>query len=205
MDKNHIMKKEDIKENVKEAQRVFVENLPKPKRWWQDASNIIALASAVIAGSALIVSLRSIRLSTEDFISTHRPYVYADSLIEEKTGIMEVNTVVYSCLNAPAKIDNIEIYYKIVKINKNGKEKTNTIPIPIKLGRLALYPNQRYTQSKISYNLEKEILDPNVKSIGRKIRIDYKELSSDRTYYFEGYWNYNKKNNVWDTNDMFGN
>ncbi len=199
MDKDHIMKKEDTKENVKEAQRVFVENLPKPKGWLRENVPII------IAVLAIIASIYSINLSTKDFIATHRPYVYAVSRRkpENNKSVMDVKTVLYPCLNVPAKITNHEIYYEIVKTNKNDEEEIRKIPIE-SLGPIVLYPTATpETQQTILYDFEKEVLDPNVK-LKRKIKIEYKELSSDRTYHFEGIWDYNKVCNVWEVNDMFG-
>jgi hypothetical protein len=187
------MAKEDTKENIKETQRVFVENLPKPKGWLKENAGII------IALLALAISLYSAYLSREEFIAAHRPYVYATPRIEEKTGVMDLYTVTYSCLNAPAKIDNVEIYYEIFK---NGEEESRKIPWNIKRPRV-LYPSEKLnSQTTTRYDFKKEISDPNVNLIRRKVKINYKELSGNRTYYFEGYWDYNKEYDIWEDNNV---
>ena len=69
-----------------------------------------------------------------------------------------------------------------------------------------VYPSATTTaQLTVLYDFEKEILatDPNVK-LRRMVRIDYRELSTSRKYFFEGYWDYNRKYNVWETNNMRG-
>jgi hypothetical protein len=199
MDEDHINKKENTKENVRETKRVFVENLPKPKGWLRENAPII------IAALAFLVSIYSVFLSTRDFIATHRPYVYVISrkMAQNDKTVMDVKTVLYACLNAPAKITNHVICYEIVKTNENGIEDINEIPLE-SLGQIILYPTAApETQQTILYDFEKEVLYPNVK-LRRKIKIEYKELSSDRTYHFEGVWDYNKMYNVWEVNDMFG-
>jgi len=183
-----------------EAQRVIVENLPKPKKWWKEHASII------IAGCALIVSVYAICLSTQEFVAAHRPYVYVINRRDDK-GIMDVKSVLLRCLNAPAKIINREFYYVVVKTKGNGEEEvTETIPLESSFTPHVLYPSEKTsTQIFFPYDFEREILaDPNVIKLRRKARMDYKELSSDRTYYFEGNWDYNRQYNVWDTNNMFG-
>ncbi len=197
------MNKEDTKENVKEALKVFVENLPNPKGWLRENMSII------IAILAFIVSVRSICLSTKDFIVTHRPYVFVDTLIKTENGksVFDDNIVVNTCINAPARIVNREFYYIVIKTNENGGD-SQEIKYESKLPcKLMLYPSgKQNSQTTILYDFKKEILAKNTEvRLRRKVKIDYKELSSDRTYYFEGNWDYNKQYNIWEPNDMFGN
>ena len=56
-----------------ETQRVFVENLPKPKRYRQEDMPVI------IACIAVFISIYSADLARRDIISTHRPYVYVSN------------------------------------------------------------------------------------------------------------------------------
>ena len=198
--KDNIMKKEDIQEKTMEAQRVFVENLPKPKGWLRENISII------IAAFAFIVSVYSIWLSQKDFIATHRPYVYVSNR-RGKKGNMDLKSVMIHCLNAPAKVINREFYYVVAKTEENGEEEiTKTIPWELPFTSFLLYPTEE-TSRQIFYPYEftKEILakDPEVK-LRRKVRIDYKELSSDRTYYFEGIWDYNRQYDIWETKNMSG-
>lgn len=191
-----------------EAKRVFVENLPKPKKWWQEYTSIISLISVIIAVVAVSVALYSASLSRKEFIAAHRPYVRGISRRTTKDGrpAMDLNTVLLTCFNAPAKIINQEFYYVAVKTKENGEENPEIRYEKKVLDKHILYPTDIPTsQWTITYDFKKEILakDQNIK-LKRKIRIDYKELSSDRTYYFEGNWDYNRKYNVWETNNMFG-
>ena len=182
-----------------ESKRVFVENLPKPKRWLHEYSGII------IASLALVISVCSLCLLKKEFIAAHRPYVYASSRKDDK-GTMDLKSVMLCCLNAPAKINNLEIYYEVVSKKEGGKEDVNTIPWKLPLTPFLLYPDETtHHQTHCPYDFKKEILenDPNVK-LKRKARIDYKELSSDRTYHFEGNWDYNRTYNIWVTGNMFG-
>ena len=187
-----------------EAQKIFIDNLPKPKRWWQE------YAPLIIAGLALGISLYSVHLSRKEFIAAHRPYVYVSSRQTTKDGrpTMDTKTVLLCCLNAPAKIINQKGSYVVIKKKENGEEEiSKTIPTNLAPTAKILYPSDRTSsQITIPYDFKTKILasEPNVK-LRRKIRIDYKELSSDREYYFEGNWDYNRQYNVWEDNNMFGN
>ena len=163
--------------------------------------------SVVIALCALGVSVYSIYLTRQAFIATHRPYVYAINRKDNK-GTLDLNTVLLPCFNAPAKITNREFYYVAVKTKENGKESYETKFEKKFPNEILLYPTEIPT-SQISiarYDFKKEILekDPKVK-LRRKVRIDYKEFSSDRTYYFEGNWDYNSVYDLWEDKDKFGN
>ncbi|MEJ2705067.1 MAG: hypothetical protein P8Z79_21730, partial [Sedimentisphaerales bacterium] len=48
-----------------ETKMVFVENLPKPKKWWQEYSALL------IALLALVVSIYSAYLSRREFVAAH--------------------------------------------------------------------------------------------------------------------------------------
>ena len=194
------MKKEDTKEKIEKTQRVFVENLPKPKGWLQENAGII------IALLALAISLYSAYLSREEFITAHRPYVYVSDRKNDNSTI-DVKSVLLHCLNAPAKIIDQEFCYVVIETNGNDEEKViKTIPWTSLPTSNTLYPSEE-TSSQVfcKYDFKKEILEkyPKVK-LKIKIKIDYKELSSDRTYHFEVSWDYNGMYNVWEVNDIFG-
>ena len=186
-----------------EAQRIFIDNLPKSKRWWEYGPIIIALL-------AFGVSLVSLNSSRKEFIAAHRPYVYVSSRQIAKDGrpTMDTKTVLLCCLNAPAKIINQKGSYVVIKKKEDGEEEVSRT-IPLKLASTAniLYPSERTSsQITIPYDFAKEILanEPNAK-LRRIVRIEYKELSSNRAYYFEGNWDYNRQYNVWEDKNMFGN
>ena len=192
------MKKEDIKKNTTESQKVFIENLPKPKRLWHEYIPII------IAVIALVISIYSAHLSRKEFIIKNRPYVYANSRANDE-GTIDVKSILICCINAPAKIVKQEYSYMFYKKNEYGEEEiVKTIPLESSLTSNVLYPSEKTdTQIFFPYDFE-EILakDPNDR-LRRKVRLDYKELSTKRKYYFEGYWDYNRKYNAWVTSNMF--
>ena len=196
------MKKENEKKNAIELIRVFVKNLAKSKKWWQD------YAPLIIAVLALGVSIYSAHLSRKEFIAAHRPYVHVTNRKMEEDGktSMDVNTVLLGCLNAPAKITDKKASYILIKTNKNGEEEVaEQIPLNFKVVSNILYPSESsISQFTFLYNFKNEILakNPDIK-LRRNIRIDYKELSTDKRYYFEGYWDYNRKHDVWETSNIF--
>jgi len=192
------MKKEAKNKNLVGLQRIFMENLPKPRRWWQEYAFLIAVL-------ALCVSIYSAYLSRKEFIVTHRPYVYVSSRRDDM-GTMDVNTVIVRSLNAPAKILDQEFYYVTVKAKENDEESYDIKYKKQFTHESIVYPSESTTaQLTVLYDFKKEILeaDPNVK-LRRRVRIGYKELSRDRKYFFEGNWDYNRNYNVWETNNMFG-
>lgn len=196
------MNKEDKEKNAIATQRVFVENLPKPRSWWQEYALYIAVL-------ALFVSIYSAHLSRQEFIAAHRPYVFASprSITKNSITSMDVSTFILRCLNAPAKIVKQNIECQVVKPKKNGEEEvTETIPVNMPLESKMLYPSENTTtQITILNGLIKDILATNPEAEVRiRVRVDYKELSGDRRYFFEGNWRYNRPYNVWETYNMRG-
>jgi hypothetical protein len=172
-----------------ETKMVFVENLPKPKKWWQEYSALL------IALLALVVSIYSAYLSRREFVAAHRPYVYVICRQATKNNVtsMDVRTILLGCLNAPARIIKQEASYVVRKRDENGKGQVGRIiPVPLSSAPSILYPSEEpRTQITILYDFEKEIgTDPEVK-LRRTVRIVYQELSTKRTYYVEGNWEYN--------------
>ncbi len=161
----------------------------------------------VIALCALMVSVGTMLLSRRDFISTHRPYVYAISRSLENT--MDLNTVLIGCSNAPARIISIEFSYLVIETKENGKEIVRETAFQKNFSNkniIHLSEKPRQQISVIKYDIKKKVLelDPEI-IFRRKVRIDYKELSSNRTYFFEGNWDYSRKYDVWEDKDKFGN
>jgi len=162
--------------------------------------------SVVIALCALGVSVYSMYLSRQAFIATHRPYVYAISRIVN--GAMDLNTVLVGCSNTPARIVSEEFSYLVVKTKENGEEIVREIEYQKKWSdKNILHPSEQpKMQLTVPYDFKKKALglNPEIK-FRRKVRIDYKELSSNRTYFFEGNWDYNKDYDLWEDKDKFGN
>lgn len=167
----------------------------------------------VIALCALIVSVGTMLLSRQTFIATHRPYVYAVS--RSVKGVMDLNTVIVHCSNAPARIISSEITYFIFDTKTNGEEIVRDLKFRKKFPDDDLvYPSEASTRqiTVIGYDFKKKALglepgmkfkDPEIK-FRRKVRIDYKELASNRTYFFEGNWDYNRDYDVWEDKSKFG-
>jgi hypothetical protein len=186
-----------------EEKVAFVRNLPEAKKWWQDYALIIALL-------ALAVSVYSASLSRQEFIAAHRPYVYPISRIGTD-GRMDVKTILIGCLNAPARIIRQEVSHMVVKDRQDGKaEVIKAIPVKQPSAPTVLYPSETPTtqitiiddsQEKLTKELAS---DPQLKLM-RRVRIDYQELSTRRTYFAEANWDYSTKHGVWEVRDTLGN
>jgi len=165
--------------------------------------------SIMIAVLALIASIYSLYLSREELAIAHRPYVYEICRQTNKNDkvVMDTNTVLFACRNAPAKITEKEFSYITVQADENGNDIATTRYKVKDPGEQILYPTDPpSSQWTVLYDFKKEILDhdPKIK-LRRKVRIEYKEFSSDRAYYFDGTWDYNKKFNIWEAESMLGN
>ncbi len=162
--------------------------------------------SVVIALCALTVSVYTMLLSRRSFITTHRPFIYAIS--RTLKGTMDLNMVLIGCSNAPARIISIEFYYLVIDTKANGEETVREIVFQKKwTNKNILHPSEQPKQQiSTTYDFKKKVseLDPEIK-FRRKVRIDYKELSSNRTYFSEGNWDYNRKYSVWEDKNKFGN
>jgi len=196
------MKKEAKNKNQVGLQRISIENLPKPRKWWQDYA-------FAIAALALFVSMYSAYLSRKEFVLAHRPYVHVTNRRTEENGkpTMDVNTVLLHCLNAPAKIVDQDVSYLVIEIKEDSQEDIiRTVPVRLTLASDILYPSDQPTsQITILYDFKKEILAKYANAkLRRKIRIDYEELSGHRRYFFEGNWDYNAEHNVWQNGNTFG-
>lgn len=112
--------------------------------------------------------------------------------------------MLYKCTG---KNSQTRIFLHFIQKNGYGKEEIEkTIPLKSSLTSNVLYPSDKTdTQIFFPYDFEKEILakDPN-DNLRRKVRLDYRELSTERKYHFEGYWDYNRQYNIWEDNDMIG-
>ena len=169
--------------------------------------------SVIIALCALFVSMYSMLLSRQAFITTHRPYIYAVSRSENDS--MDLNTILVGCSNAPARIISSEISYFIFDTKANGEEIIRDIKFQKKFpDEDLLHPSEKpKKQITVIYDFKKNALglEPGMKfkypeiKFRRKVRIDYKELSSNRTYFFEGNWDYNRDYDVWEDKRRFGN
>jgi hypothetical protein len=151
---------------------------------------------------AIIVAIISAFISyttwRQTFLLSNRPFLWVESFsyINDKNIIIpQMNTVVFKVLNSPAKIITGQIYYYI--LDENGNEKS-LYDQPIKSE--IKYPSDKVQYTHVANFNEGIItsLKPKDQLI-RYIRIDYKWLSSDRNYIFEGKWEYNTINHTWDT------
>lgn len=166
--------------------------------------------TVVIAVCALTVSVYSAYLLRQEFIVAHRPYVYVVSRLSQEAGkaSMDVNTVFIECLNSPARILRREICYLVVETKGNGEEIiTKTEHQEESTIDTIVYPSGRTRmQVTVLHDFKKKVLGLNPEhKVRRKIRIVYKELSSNREYFYEGNWDYNKTYGVWQDKQMFGN
>ncbi len=183
---------------------VFVMNWPKVKERAKQTGTV------VIAVCALTVSVYSAYLLRQEFIVAHRPYVDVCSRTITRAGnnVMDLNTVWVRCFNSPARITRREICYLVVETKENGEEIiTKTEHQEESSIEAIIYPSEQPTmQVTIRHGFEKTVegLNPKLK-LRRRISIAYKALSSDREYFFEGNWDYNRVYNVWEDGHRFGN
>jgi len=130
-------------------------------------------------------------------------------------GDMDLDTVLIGCSNAPARIISSEITYFIFDTNTDGEEIGRDIKFQKKFPYEDLvYPSEQpRKQINVKYDFIKNALgidggwdhrDPEIK-FRRKIRINYKELSSNRTYFFEGNWDFSRDHYIWVDKSKFGN
>jgi hypothetical protein len=153
------------------------------------------LAIFVAIGSALL----SYHTWRQSFLLSNRPFLWVENfsyLDENNKLIPQVNTVAIKVINSPAEIIASKFHYYILE--ENGNIKT----IYEQPGEKEIkYPDDKVQYTHSANFIEEDIdniLKPKDKFI-RFIRIEYKWLSSNRSYYFEGKWEYNKNNRIWDT------
>lgn len=184
--------------------KVVVENWPKAKPL------LLEWAPIIIAGIAIMISVYSIHLSTKGFIASHRPYVWLStfSYLRDNKIVTDINTLAKLCVNAPAEIIREEYAYITITKDDNGKDCQNNIHTETLNSRKGLiYPVDPKTNQltyTIGFNLEPEIANQETK-LFRKTRIDYKEISSKRKYFFEGKWEYNRQGTTWKPINLIGN
>ena len=192
------MKTADKKKTASEPQKVIVANFPKPRPWWKEYALVIAFL-------ALCVSIYSAHLTRKEYIVAHRPYVHATSRRSDN-GDMDLNSVIVHILNAPARIVNQEICYVAVTPEDNGNDHQEIKYSKQFNDECAVYPSGATRQITVLYDFNKELLatDPNI-TLRRKVRIEYREFSTSREYFYEGYWDYSRKFNVWQDKNVLGN
>jgi hypothetical protein len=177
-----------------DRKKVFIENWPKTKPL------LLEWAPIIVAIIAVGFSGYSMYLSRKGFIASHRPYVWAGThgyLDNNNKVVVDVNTLRKLCLNAPAKIIVQEYSYIVVK--EDGSK--DTILKESGIEKFIMYPaDPKVSQewhTMDANKLNSAINDPSIKKILRKVRIEYKEVSSNRKYFFEGEWEYNKERKDW--------
>ena len=186
-----------------EPVKVIVENWPKA------APFLLEWAPTIIALVAVIVAIHSMRVSIKDTIASHRPYVCAQTFayLDNNNIIPDINTLMKLCINAPAEIFKEEYTYIAIKKDTGGHEISTVLKTEELKKKQLIYPLDPKTNQvtyKTDYDLKPIIDSPEVKLL-RKVRIDYKEISSNRKYFFEGEWEYDRKGRTWKPITLIGN
>jgi len=190
-----------------EAKKATIENWPK-ETGLQKLQKWLTL---LIALFALIAAITAVYISRETLIASHRPYVRANSMAVEKNGkrVQDANTIIILCMNTPAQITKAEYSYITIKKDDNGTHCRNSIYRYTLPAGFLVYPSmEEQTTFTLRSLFEKELVglwDNPKTELLRKVRIDYKELSSKREYYFEAEWEYDREANQWRPGPMFGN
>ena len=179
--------------------KVIIENWPKSETFLLKlAPLIISLLAVFFAGYSLKVSIRE-----------NRPYVSAQTFayLENNRIITDVNTLMKLCMNAPAEIVREKYTYIAITQNSDGHKTSKilkTVEIKKKQLIYPLDPKINQVTYTIGYDLKPTIDNPDVQLL-RKVRIDYKEISSNRKYFFEGEWEYSRTGNTWKPINLIGN
>ncbi|MFH1616100.1 MAG: hypothetical protein ABIG61_13570 [Planctomycetota bacterium] len=186
-----------------EPVKVIVENWPKA------APFLLEWAPTIIALVAVIVAIYSMRVSIRDTIASHRPYVCALTFayLENSKIAIDIKTLMKLCINAPAEIVKEEYTYIAIKKNATGHKTSEILKTDILEKKQLIYPLDPKTNQvtyTIDYDLKTIIDNPEVQLL-RKVRIDYKEISSNRKYFFEGEWEYNRPGKTWKPIALIGN
>ncbi len=182
--------------------RVVIENWPKTNQWVEYAPLFVAII-------AVGMSLWAICISRTDLIASHRPYVWALTfayLDEDNRVRTDPNIVATYCINAPAEITKAQYSY-IVETDSAEKTSRDTVYTQVEDSPQIVYPVDPKTNQvtyRIGFNLEAYTSRKDIKVI-RAIRIDYKEVSSKRKYFFEGTWEYSREGNTWQPITLRGN
>ncbi len=154
--------------------------------WLEITAIIIAIISTIFAFGTWRAS----------FLLTHRPFLWVESFAyrNEQKAIPLINTVMIKVLNSPAEITSGKYYYYILE----GSNKKTIDDQPTE--KSIKYPSDMmqytHTAAKVTEYIVNN-LKPTEKLI-RFIRLEYKWLSSNRKYFFEGEWEYNKSNKKWE-------
>ena len=188
--------------------KVFIEIWPKVKLFLLEEAPIITAITAIVA---VFISGCLLYWTSKNFIASHRPYVWAAThayLVKKdntEIPVVDVNTLRKLCLNAPAEITKEEYSYIAVKENNSedvihkegGSEEFIIYPADPKVSQ------ECYTMDPSK--LMSAINNPEIKKLIRKVRIDYKEVSTSRKYFFEGKWEYDSQGKTWRPIKLAGN
>lgn len=164
-------------------------------------SDWISGISAFFALIAIIISIYSAVkthiLANKDFLLTHRPFVWVENfgyLNNQNLIINPVNQVMIMILNSPAKFHREYFEYYII----DDLDNKVIIDIQEYLG-IIRYPSDKSQYTNISSNVTNQI-EQNLtinQELERIIRIDYSWLSSEKRYFFEAKWRFEKNSKTW--------
>ena len=182
---------------------IIVENWPKAKPL------LLECAPITIALIAVVIAVLSTRVSIKDTIASHRPYVCAQTFayLENNKLITDINTLMKLNINAPAEIFKEDYVYIAIKKDADGHETSevlNTVKLEKKELIYPLDPRTNQVTYTIDYDLGPTIANQEVRLL-RKVRIGYKEISSNRTYFFKGEWEYSRQDKTWKPINITGN
>ena len=121
--------------------------------------------------------------------------------------MIDIDTLRKLCINAPAEITREEYNYMVIKKDDNSRDYEDIIHTEtVNSRKYVMYPAGQMTQEtyKINFDLGPEIAHQETK-LFRKVRIDYKEISSSRNYFFEGKWEYDRQGKTWKPINLIGN
>ena len=173
----------------------------QPNDVQMSTTDTIAGIAAIFAFIALIISIitavKTHNLANKDFLLTHRPFVWVENfgyLNNQNIIVNPINQVMIMLLNSPAKFHREFFEYYIID-NLNIKSIVETQEY---LGQIR-YPSEKSQYTNTSGKVTPQLtqgLNTN-QELERKIRIDYSWLSSEKKYFFEAIWRFDKVSQTW--------
>jgi len=176
-----------------DTMRVIIEN-------WPSSSWLNIWAPIAIALFALGVSIYSSYLTRRGVVLSHRPYAFVQTFAyrdNEQKLVTALRTVAVRCLNAPAQTVRTEYAYSVVRNNRVEEEVVDTRRDDVTQVLYPVDPGVNQVTYTIDFDLESLTGASDIQKLFRTVTMEYKDISSERHYRFEGKWEYDRAGKTW--------
>lgn len=169
----------------------------------------IELITVIALIASFYFSGSSYQLAQREFALSHRPFVYlvnyAHKNSEDKI-VYDINILATRCLNAPAEITKRKFSYSVKKTDQAGNFSEIKVSEKSEDLKYIVYPDpSEKVEETYAIDFDPQLLSDSSSTILRTVRVDYKELSGDRNYFFEGLWQLDRTTNQWQLKGKRGN